>query len=685
MRGPSEAKENWQASNGPWLLLLLFLAFRLNAVLLLRPGGFLADFSDYYYYREYAALSDRGLYPFIQLWSPYPPLFPWILVAVHRLSLLLVPWEEPQLWFSLILGFILALADCGNLLLVYWLGRELGGRERALRAAAFYALLFAPFYTALAHFDTLPLLFLLAGLAALLRGSYFLAGACTGLGAMLKLLPLGLAPAALGKICREQDRRLSKMAAYGLGLGLTVLAISAPFLHFNPRLLLAPLAIQRIRPPWQTVWAVIEGLYGFGAAPGDVRDLSVLERSAFRGRVPYELLQGAFLAALAWRLLRQREWGAQSLVGFTAWALVLLFLTSKGWSPQYLAWLLPFIAILWPGWRGTFYALGLTALNYIESHLFYMLLPQERWLLVLTAAGRAILLGLLAADLLRLLSWQRPLLEQVPYLRPALAGLCLAALLALGCLILRAYSRDRASALPEREVAQRLGALAKEGAAVLFVRPADFQSLYPLLHRRFALRTLDDWAQDDGLLPRAAAQVASLRAPEIWLVTPQVRSSRAEAAMAALEQQAYRTAQESAAGFVLHRFIPAAALHLLSPGARFAQAGELVGWAVEKRQAPPELELTLVWRLERSLPGSTSAFVHLAGADMRPVVQADGPPGSAGASDFALDRRLLPLGTVPPGTYKILVGLYDSESGARLPLPSGQDALALTELEVRPR
>ncbi|MGQ9554243.1 MAG: hypothetical protein ACUVWR_09040, partial [Anaerolineae bacterium] len=438
------------------LLLLLFAAYRFASLLLLRPGGFLADFSDYYYYREYAALADRGLYPYVNIWSPYPPIFPWLLVGIHRLTMLLPPWEEPQLFFNLALGSVLTLADGGNLLLVYALAGGANEHRHALRAAIFYALLFVPAYTAQAHFDGLAVFFLLLGLWLLLRGRWSLAGLTTGLGAMTKLLPALLLPLAvrwalpdllyplyyvqgklfprrkggeappslprggaegevspppflgegLGERCpppflgQGPGERLAHLALFALAFAAAVLVVAAPFFYPNPRLLLAPLDIERIRPPWQTVWAVLDGYYGFGVAPADVRDLSALGRPAWRGHVPYSLLTLAFLATYLWLYLRRSDWRrSRTAIAFLALSLTLLFIFSKGWSPQYLAWLLPFLAILWPGWRGAAYALSLTFLNYLESHVYFILLPQERWLLVLTTAARTLLLALLAVEL----------------------------------------------------------------------------------------------------------------------------------------------------------------------------------------------------------------------------------------------------------------------------------------------
>jgi 4-amino-4-deoxy-L-arabinose transferase-like glycosyltransferase len=99
------------------------------------------------------------------------------------------------------------------------------------------------------------------------------------------------------------------------------------------------------------------------------------------------------------------------------------------------------------------------------------------------------------------------------------------------------------------------------------------------------------------------------------------------------------------------------------------------------------LHLTLVWTPHRSLPLDYKLFVHVAGADGRPVAQWDGLPGlnTARTSQWPVgepfrDHVLLtiPAGA-PPGDYSLLVGLYDPASGDRL----GDRAIPVTQLTIR--
>ena len=51
------------------LLLLLFAGFRLLAIMLFRPGGFIADFSDYDFYYTWGQLVPMGYAAYDNLWT----------------------------------------------------------------------------------------------------------------------------------------------------------------------------------------------------------------------------------------------------------------------------------------------------------------------------------------------------------------------------------------------------------------------------------------------------------------------------------------------------------------------------------------------------------------------------------------------------------------------------------------
>ena len=127
--------------------------------------------------------------------------------------------------------------------------------------------------------------------------------------------------------------------------------------------------------------------------------------------------------------------------------------------------------------------------------------------------------------------------------------------------------------------------------------------------------------------------------------------------------------------------------------ARFGDVAALEGYALERcgQGAPKELVVRLYWRaLQTGAKRSYTVFVHLLDEAGNIASQHDGPPAMGElpttiwvAGEIIADehRLSLPQG-LRPGRYRIVVGLYDPATMARLRLEGGQDALALAELEL---
>jgi hypothetical protein len=64
------------------LILILFVAFRAMTLLAFRPGGQILDHSDFYWYREFAQLTRQGYTPYVNQWTTYPPLFPFLMIGL---------------------------------------------------------------------------------------------------------------------------------------------------------------------------------------------------------------------------------------------------------------------------------------------------------------------------------------------------------------------------------------------------------------------------------------------------------------------------------------------------------------------------------------------------------------------------------------------------------------------------
>jgi hypothetical protein len=516
------------------LILTLFVAFRVMALLAFRPGGQVLDHSDFYWYREFAQLTRQGYFPYVNLWAPYPPLFPLLMIGLWRISTLLPPWEFPNLWFSLLLGGTFLLFETGNLVLIYAIARRLGDRQWALRSAWFYLALFTPVYTLSGWFESYPIFFFLLGLYLLLRGRPVWSALTTGVGFMIKLIPLILLPVGarvykhlprttagmwhrrgMGQVfvdlpvCRPAPavgQVFADLTFYFGAFALTVIAIALPFYLLNPRLIWGSLAISGAREPWETVWALLEGKFGYGIAPLDMRNIAWDPATGSSSSLPWLWITLAFGLVYLFAYTRRLDWKApHNIVAFTGFTLILFMLYSKGYSPQWLGWVLAFIALLLPNLRGAFYAVVTGLLNLIEANVFFTIVPDEHWLLMVTVGLRTLIFILLAAEFMLIVQphWLTPALRRAR--RWGLVGL--ASLLVVGSVpagarFVRAYFDVRYELSPYQSTIATLraahgGAGKSQPGPALILNSYDHQTydwLYPYLRRDFTFYMLDDYA-----------------------------------------------------------------------------------------------------------------------------------------------------------------------------------------------
>jgi hypothetical protein len=97
------------------------------------------------------------------------------------------------------------------------------------------------------------------------------------------------------------------------------------------------------------------------------------------------------------------------------------------------------------------------------------------------------------------------------------------------------------------------------------------------------------------------------------------------------------------------------------------------------------LDVKLAWRSEVETAHSYRVFLHLLGPEGSVVVQSDGEPANwtrptSGwlPGGIVLDERPLILpAELAPGEYRLVAGLYEAETGARLLLSGGGDAVTI--------
>jgi hypothetical protein len=711
-----------------WVLLLLFVAMRLLAVLLFRPGGFFADNSDYNFYIVWGQLIPSGYTTFQNLWTAYPPLFPAIMLPVFELASRIPPWVEPDLFFHLLFGGLLVVFEVGNLLLIYRLGNRLGddtrlgGREigaisgvlPGLLPAVLYALLFAPLYTLLGWFEALPLFFMLLGLDFLLlsrRWGYVGSAVAAALGFLIKLTPILLLPIAVrwlgAKLSWHAARdewfrrgargNLLRPAVYVLVFVLVTIGVGLLALgpKFDPQLAFSSLRINAIRPPWQSIWALLDGYFGFGIVPIDMRNLQGLATGGqWQTQLPWGLIGLLFVALYLWLYTRRYDWSRpRTPIVFAAISIIWLFLYSKGWSPQFVVWILAFLVLLTPSMHGIVLAVALTVINFVESTVFLLLLPGEHWLLVATVLARTLLLLLLAVE------WLGQIWPQVDLGRrmQALAMRGSWAVLAVALVVALLGAPRAAQAYWERRTAEHLcGAavslLQQETTAgkgtIITPQIEVWRELYPWLRTQYDIHVLDGYDPNDRpadeVMGEKLLQLAETG--EFWWVehgstdqewSPVLRSFAAQQGTVLLDEQA--------AGAC--KLLRAVALPQGEPLATVDTAGGPITLRAADAQvhAAPNADtvvLVLYWEAEAPVAAGYTVFTQLFDAAGRMVAQQDNVPVQGLApTDTWQPRmpvrdpyRLILPPDAAPGEYTLQIGMYDAAGRRTLTLSDGTSA-----------
>ncbi len=115
-------------------------------------------------------------------------------------------------------------------------------------------------------------------------------------------------------------------------------------------------------------------------------------------------------------------------------------------------------------------------------------------------------------------------------------------------------------------------------------------------------------------------------------------------------------------------------------GAVFGDALRLRGFTVDAAdaRATGDINVTLSWEARARPAADLSLFIHVIAEDGTKIGQVDVPPGGPRAPTsqwqpgaFYATVQRVPLSAAPPGRYRVVIGVYDPTSGARLPFSGG--------------
>lgn len=396
------------------LIFALFVALRLMTAWWFRP--LYSEAGSFFY--PFLYLLRSRFYPFVHYWLEYPPVLTYWLVGLHALAVKLcgagsVAWERAC--FVRIVQVASIAVETGSLGLVYVLARRLRGARAAAKACWVYLALFSTAFVALSYVDALPVFLMLAGLLLAFRSRPAWSALTMGAGFMAKIFPIVLLPTVL----KSDGRWRRRLVAVGV-FALSSAYFAAPFLVTGRHWLWHSLESSLRRPPWQTVWALLDDRYEFGYVgpmPGDLNDKFFKEYRVQSGvreallSVPREVFGGEparriLLYRVASRFARdlsfidsapRKPWflwvyGAAGLVVgafflltfaslpqelaprrrlvFAAFSLFVFFFYSKGWSPQFVLYLIPLLLITFPVGEAALWCLLLTVTAFLETPLW---------------------------------------------------------------------------------------------------------------------------------------------------------------------------------------------------------------------------------------------------------------------------------------------------------------------------
>lgn len=358
------------------------------------PPENLIFYGDYGHYFNLADLSRRGFYPFIHYWYEFPPIFPYLNLAVYTLA------GQQLKNYILLLAFGLLLVEGGNLYLLYRLAFLLRGPARAIQIAWIYTALFVPVFFWLGNFDALTTFFILLALYSLLKYKDKALAAALGLGTMVKILPVIL----LAAVWRA--RGLKTALIYGVITLLIALIIFGPFALVNPAMTLASVRAQASKSSYETVWALFDGNYttgNFGALSDHFEAAKATQPLGNPAGIPAWLTFIPFGLLGLYLLTRPRILTDINLdiVLFTTFTFIIFLLWSPGWSPQWQTFLISLLLLSFPERQAVLFIIALGFVNFLEWPIILSRGLAE--LLPVTILARTLIFVLLAYQLYRML------------------------------------------------------------------------------------------------------------------------------------------------------------------------------------------------------------------------------------------------------------------------------------------
>jgi len=370
----------------------ILIAMRLMLLVALPLEG-IQGYGDFRHFFELAwlAVDGGGGLPFITHWVEFPPMFPFISVGIYILA------GGVEYRYVYLLALVMLAFDAGCLVLFQRLAGKFTSAGNAERVGWIYLVyLMLPAF-GWWTFEPIGVFLALLTFLFILEDKPVQAGVAAGLGILTKLIP---ALPLLGLWAKRRWK--AALTATLLAFMLAAIAV-IPLFREGGAFAKASLQAQFTKGSWETVWALFDRNLTTGSYGPIEEHLSLDAGLISRGnpsRIPHWIPTLLAAGVGLWLFLRMKgDIGSLLRIITAAWCM--MFLWSKGWSPQWLAYLIPFLLLALPLREALVFSMALMLTSLAEWPL---LLSRGRFdLLWITVPLRTIVLLLLTYVLAKMI------------------------------------------------------------------------------------------------------------------------------------------------------------------------------------------------------------------------------------------------------------------------------------------
>ena len=480
-------------------------------------------------------------------------------------------------------------------------------------------------------------------------------------------------------------------------------------------------------PGWSSPYALIDGVIKHvDPKVADRFDVALAASPLVPSRIPWSLVTAAFgmiYLVILWRavkrvsILRAQSakqslqakgiasstsgflavTGARTAIGLAALTFIFYLLWSKGFSPQWVLYLIAFLCILMPNFLGVVLIALLEALYVIEWPITFILLKADpSYLTALVIVRTIYIIGLaLFFGALIFTDEDSPRWENVKCWGKIGSSAAVLSVIVLAIGALPLYAMQRYQADPMRQAVEVVKAQSTpDRANVLFDRVDTYERLAPFFPGWSSLAALQLGGKADAWSEQKI-QSFSTEKPEVWYVLDfgaEQKADQRQAIDRKLSETLCKVSREFAGSAQVSHFVNVQPDRDLGVTATFENGLQLDQARISNTALTPgePICLELQWSTNTQLPTDYTVFVHVLDQNGQLVAQSDLQPGGGYTPTSSwpigqpiIDRHgvVLPQ-TLTPGNYQLVMGLYGPD-GARIKLSGAEDMISLGEIRIQ--